>query len=100
MPVINAFFLSALEVIYSLLNLYIWVLIVGAVLSWLVAFDIVNRSNRFVSMIGNVCFRLTEPVLCHLRRIIPMIGGMDLAPLALIFIIWFIQSFIRHLVIG
>jgi YggT family protein len=96
----NAFTSAALELIYSLLNLYIWVLIVSAVLSWLVAFDVINPHNRLVRMVGDFSYRLTEPALRPIRRILPVMGGLDLSPLALIFIIYFLQSFIRHLVLG
>ena len=97
---LNAFVAATLEVIYSLLNLYVWILIISAILSWLVAFDIINPHNRLVRMIGDFSYRITEPALRPLRRYLPMVGGFDLAPLALIFIIYFLQSFIRHLVIG
>ena len=97
---INAFLSALLEVIYAVLNFYIWVIIVGAILSWLVAFDVVNAHNRLVRMVGDFCFRVTEPVLRPIRNMLPMTGGLDLAPLALIVIIYFIQSFIRHLVFG
>ena len=100
MVVGNAFFAAALELIYSVLNLYIWVLIAGAILSWLVAFDIINPHNRLVRMIGDFSYRITEPALRPIRRFLPVVGGMDLSPLALIFIIYFIQSFIRHLALG
>jgi len=97
---ITALFASLLEVTSFLLNLYIWVLIISAILSWLVAFDVVNAHNRLVRMVGDFCFRVTEPVLRPIRNMLPMTGGLDLAPLALIVIIYFIQSFIRHLVFG
>ncbi len=97
---INAFLSAALEITYSILNLYVYVLIAGAILSWLVSFDVINPHNRLVRMVGDFSYRITEPALRPLRRILPMMGGLDLAPLALIFIIYFIQSFIRHLVIG
>jgi YggT family protein len=100
MHVGNAFFAAALELIYSLLSLYIWVLIVSAILSWLVAFDVVNPHNRLVRMIGDFSYRITEPALRPIRRILPMMGGLDLSPLVLIFIIYFLQSFIRHLTFG
>ncbi len=98
MNAIHAFLAAALEVIDLVLTLYIWVLIIGAVLSWLVGFGIVNTYNRFVQKVMDICARLTEPALRPIRRVLPVIGGLDLSPLALIFIIMFLQSFIRHLV--
>jgi len=97
MPVGNALIAALLEVVYMVLEFYIWCLIVGAVLSWLVAFNIVNPYSRFVRTVGDFTARITEPALQQIRKIIPPLGGLDLAPLALIFIIYFIQSFIRHL---
>jgi YggT family protein len=97
MHVGNAFFSAAFELLYSLLNLYIWVLIISAILSWLVAFDVVNPHNKLVRMVGDFSYRITEPTLRPIRRILPMMGGLDLSPLVLIFIIYFLQSFIRHL---
>lgn len=100
MPVGNAFIAALLEVIYTVLNFYIWVIIIGAALSWLVAFGIVNSYNRFVHVVGDLTARITEPILKPIRRIVPPMGGLDLSPLVLIFIIYFLQSFIRHLAFG
>lgn len=94
----NALVGAFLEVLYAVLNFYVWILIVGAVLSWLVAFDIINPYNRVVRAVGDMIARITEPALRQVRRIIPPMGGVDLSPLALIFVIYFIQSFIRRLV--
>ncbi|MFY9288905.1 MAG: YggT family protein [Alphaproteobacteria bacterium] len=90
---------ALLEVIYIVLDFYIWALIIGAVLSWLVAFNVINPHNKFVRMIGDFLFRITEPLLRPIRKYLPVMGGLDLSPLVLIFIIFFLQSFIRHLVI-
>jgi len=68
----------------AIVQLVIIVLIVNAVISWLVAFDIVSRRNAFVSQIWDFTQRLTDPLLKPLRRIIPPIGGMDLSPIVLI----------------
>jgi len=99
MSVGSAFIAAILEVVYIVLEFYIWILIVGAALSWLVAFNIVNPYNRFVGAVGEVISRITEPLLAPIRRRLPPMGGLDLSPLVLIFAIYFIQSFIRHLVV-
>ncbi len=91
---------AILEVVYMILDFYIWAIIIGAVLSWLVAFNVINTQNRVVQVVGDLLYRLTEPLLRPIRRFIPAIGGLDLSPLALIFAIYFLQAFIRHLVIG
>jgi YggT family protein len=75
-----------------LISLYIWVLIIGAVLSWLVAFNVVNTRNRFVYTVGDVCYRLTEPALRPIRRLLPNLGGVDISPVILILLLWFIRS--------
>ena len=98
MPVGNALIAAFLEVTYMVLDFFVWVLIIGAVLSWLIAFGIVDPYNRLVRTVADFMTRITEPLLAPIRRVIPPMGGLDLAPLALIFIIYFLQSFIRHLV--
>ncbi len=98
MPVGSALISAFLEVLYAVLNFYVWILIAGAVMSWLVVFGILNPYNKLVHAIGDVIARITEPALRPIRRFLPVMGGLDLSPLVLIFIIYFLQSFIRHLV--
>jgi len=71
---------------------YIWVLIASAILSWLVAFDVINRRNPFVSKVGLFLFRLTEPLLRPIRRVLPLIAGVDLSPLVLILLLMFVRN--------
>jgi len=97
MSVLGSFFAAFLEISGIILGLYIWILIVGAVLSWLIAFDVVNTRNRIVQGVGDFCARLTDPFLRPLRRLIPSMGGIDLSPVVLIFVIMFLQSFLAHL---
>jgi len=97
MAVVTSFFAALLELAGVVLSLYVWILIVGAVLSWLTAFDVVNTRNRFVSLVGEFCYRVTEPALRPIRRFMPVVGGLDLSPMVLIFAIWFLQSFLRNL---
>ncbi|MCZ8207558.1 MAG: YggT family protein, partial [Hyphomonadaceae bacterium] len=77
----------------TVLGLYLWVVIAGAVMSWLVAFDIINLRNRFVATIYDTCERLTTPALNPIRKVIPNLGGVDLSPVALIIGIQFLQNF-------
>ena len=74
-----------------LLTLYIYILVAAAVMSWLIAFNVVNPRNQFVAMVGEFLYRITEPVLRPIRRLLPNIGGIDISPLIVIVIIWFIQ---------
>ncbi|KAA0683046.1 YggT family protein [Roseomonas genomospecies 6] len=76
----------------TVLSLYVWLLIASAVLSWLVAFNVVNTRNRAVYVIGDFLYRITEPVLRPIRRVLPNMGGLDLSPLVLILLIFFIRN--------
>ena len=71
---------SILYVILIVLDLYIWLLIAAAVLSWLVAFNVVNSRNQFVAMVGDFLYRVTEPVLRPIRNMLPSLGGIDVSP--------------------
>jgi YggT family protein len=86
--------LRLLLFINELLNLYLFVLLVTAVLSWLVAFNVVNTRHPVVSIVGDILYRVTEPVLKPMRRYIPNAGGLDLSFLVLILIILFVQQVI------
>lgn len=86
-----------LQIINVVISLFIWALIGSAVLSWLVTFGIVNTRNRFVDGIGTFLWKITEPPLRPLRRIIPDLGGIDLAPMAMILILWFVQGVLSQL---
>ena len=99
MNVGNAMIGAIVEVIYLILDFYVWALIVSAVLSWLVAFNIINTSNRFVHTVGDFLYRITEPLLRPIRRVVPPVNGLDLAPLVLIFAIMFLQAFLRRLAV-
>ena len=76
------------------LQLYIWILIAAAVLSWLVAFNVVNTRNQVVGMIGDFLFRITEPVLKPIRNMLPAMGGIDISPIILILILYFVSALI------
>jgi YggT family protein len=83
--------------INELLNLYWWVIIIGAVLSWLVAFEVINTRNRFVAMALDFTYRLTEPALRPIRRILPDLGGIDISPVLLLLGIMFLQKLLYDL---
>ena len=73
------------------LQLYIWLLIASAVLSWLVAFNVVNTRNQFVAILGDFLYRITEPALRPIRNLLPNMGGIDISPVILILIIIFLR---------
>lgn len=86
-----------LQVVAIALNLYLWAIIISAVMSWLVAFNVINTHNRFVYMVGDFLHRITEPALRPIRSVLPVMGGVDLSPMVLIFIIIFLQGVIGRL---
>ena len=91
----RAFFL----VIDLALQLYIYLIVAAAVLSWLVAFNVVNMRNQFVAMVADFLYRVTEPALRPIRNIIPDLGGIDISPVVLILIIIFLRYVIALYVI-
>lgn len=86
-----------LWLIDTLITLFIWVLIANVVLSWLVALKMVNTQNQIVNQIGTVLFRLTEPVLGPIRRLLPNFGGIDFSPIIAIIALIFIEKVIFRL---
>ncbi|MBV9859462.1 MAG: YggT family protein [Alphaproteobacteria bacterium] len=85
---------ALLGLILTVIQIYIWLLIAQAVLSWLLAFGIVNRYNRGVSMIGDFLYRVTEPALRPIRSFLPNFGGIDVSPIVLILLLWFLRDLI------
>jgi YggT family protein len=84
--------LAFLRLVDTVISIYIWLLIAQAVLSWLVAFGIVNRHNRVVAMVGDFLWRITEPLLRPIRRILPDLGGIDVSPVILILLLYFLRN--------
>jgi len=82
--------------IITVINLLIWVIIIGAVLSWLILFNVVNLNNRFVYLVYDTINRLTDPMLNPIRRFLPNLGGIDISPVVLILILWFIRNLIVY----
>jgi YggT family protein len=85
---------SILYIILLICDLYIWLLIAAAVLSWLVAFSVVNTRNQVVAMVGDFLYRITEPVLRPIRNMLPSLGGIDVSPVVVILIIILIKDII------
>ena len=80
-----------------LLDLYYWVVIIAVILSWLIAFNVINTYNNFVRSLVNAIGAVTEPVFRQVRRVIPPFGGLDLSPLIVLVGIWFIRYSLRYL---
>ncbi|KUL93586.1 hypothetical protein DK26_22425 [Bosea sp. WAO] len=87
---------SVLDVVMLALNLYVWILIASAVLSWLIAFNVVNTRNQFVASVWDFLYRVTEPALRPIRNMLPNLGGIDISPIILLLGIFFIQSVIQR----
>ena len=85
---------ALLDVILLVLQIYIWLLIAAAVLSWLIAFNVVNTRNQVVSMVGEFLYRITEPLLRPIRSMLPNLGGIDVSPVILILLIFLLQNVI------
>ena len=82
---------AILDVILIGLQIYVWLLIAAAVLSWLIAFNVVNTRNQFVATVGEFLYRITEPALRPIRNVLPNLGGIDISPVILFLIIIFLR---------
>lgn len=87
---------SILILLDTIIGLYTWVIIASAVMSWLVAFNVINPRNQFVSTVGETLYRLTEPALRPIRRVLPNLGGIDISPVVLLLILFFVRSLLRN----
>ena len=81
-------------IIGALIQLLIWAIIINAILSWLVAFDVINLRNRFVYNVANFLDRVTAPVMRPVQRLIPTLGGVDISPIIVILILMGLQRYI------
>jgi len=79
------------------IDIYIWVVIVSAVLSWLIAFNVVNTSNRLVYTLWDFLTRVTEPALRRIRRFMPNLGGVDISPVILILALYFCEMVLTRI---
>ncbi len=86
-----------LQVLLIALDLYMWIIIIGVILSWLVAFNVINTQNRFVYMVLDFTQRATEPALRRIRGVLPNLGGLDLSPMILILGLIFAKGVIQNI---
>ena len=84
-----------LLLLYRIIDIYFYILIINIVLSWLIAFNVVNMQNKIVVTILYATNRLTDPLLNPVRRILPNLGGIDISPIILVLCLLFIQDYIR-----
>ena len=83
---------SLLILIDSIVSIYIWILIINALLSWLIAFNVLNTSNRFVYSVLDVSYKMTDPLLRPIRNFLPNLGGIDISPVILILLLMFLRN--------
>ncbi|MDP2123702.1 MAG: YggT family protein [Parvibaculum sp.] len=88
--------IALLNLIASAITLYVWIIVIGVVLSWLVAFNVINTHNRFVYTVVDTINRLTEPVLRPIRNLLPNLGGIDISPVILILLLFFVRNLIVY----
>jgi YggT family protein len=85
-------------VLIQVISLYMYLLIAAAILSWLIAFNVVNTRNQFVAAIAEFLYRITEPVLSPIRRRLPNLGGLDISPIIVFFLLMLIQMYLADYV--
>ena len=86
--------IALIQTIILALDIYWWLLIASAVFSWLYAFNVVNPRNQVVMTVANALFRITEPALRPIRRFLPDLGGIDISPIILLLLIFFVRQFL------
>ncbi len=96
----NVILAPIIEVLMLAINLYVWLVIASAILSWLVAFNVVNTRNQFIYMVGDFLHRITEPALRPIRRFLPNLGGIDISPVILILVLFFAQRLLQNLLVS
>ena len=90
------FFSQLLMLFSTIISFYIWLLIAQAILSWLVAFSIVNTQNKLIYLIGDFLYKITEPALKPIRKLLPDFGGIDISPVILIIILIFFRDLLYN----
>ena len=78
----------------NIITIYLWIIIINAILSWLVAFNILNTQNRFVFSVLDATYKMTDPALNRIRRFIPTFGSIDVSPVILILLLMFLRNII------
>lgn len=88
---------NLVKVLIVALGFYKFIVIVNVVLSWLVAFNVINTSNQFVHMVMDFTYRMTEPLYRRIRSVLPDLGGIDLSPIVVLLAIFFIEGMLQDL---
>ena len=85
---------SILILLDSVVSIYIWILIIDAILSWLIAFNVLNTSNRLVYSLLDISYKMTDPLLRPIRNFLPNLGNIDISPIVLILLLMFVRNLI------
>ena len=85
---------AILQTLSFILNIVWWIFLIMIIMSWLISFNVINTRNQFVNSVWRVLNQITEPILKPIRRIIPPVGGLDLSPLIVFVVIFFLQNLI------
>ena len=85
---------SILILVDSVVTIYIWVLIINALLSWLIAFNVLNTSNRLVYSLLDISYKMTDPLLRPIRNFLPNLGNIDISPVVLILLLMFVRNLV------
>jgi YggT family protein len=93
----GGFVVPVIRVVIAILDLYWYLVIIQAVISWLIAFNVINTYSRPVAMVLDFLYRITEPLLRPIRQFMPSFGGLDVSPVILLLIIWLIEMELTHL---
>ena len=93
----GGFVVPVIRIVIAILDIYWYLVIIQAVISWLIAFNVINTYSRPVAMVLDFLYRITEPALRPIRRFVPPFGGLDLSPVILLLIIWLIEMELTHL---
>jgi YggT family protein len=90
--------ISLFKLVDTVIDIYTWLVIASAIMSWLVAFNVVNTRNQFIHMLVDFLYRVTEPALRPIRRIMPNLGGIDISPVILLLLLFFLRSLLQEYV--
>jgi len=91
---------AILQTLSFILGIVWWIFLIMIVMSWLISFNVINTRNQFVATVWRVLNQITEPILKPIRRIVPNVGGLDLSPLIVFVIIFFLQNLIASAAMG
>ncbi len=92
-------FYAILQTLSFILNIVWWVFLIMIIMSWLISFNVINTRNQFVDMVWRVVNQITEPILRPIRRVVPPMGGLDLSPIIVFVIIFFLQNWIASIAV-